>query len=246
MVLPLGVTHVRHLNVSMAYSGMEIGNMDYRFGAAEDVQASREKLLRALSPIKNIVMMPLGGSEFIDLSGTPEPELADEYRTDGLFIDRPGTAIGLNTADCIAMAIYGRGSPALGVIHAGRKGVDAGIHTSAAEHMMSRYDMAADDIRFFFGPSIRQNSYYYPEISEEQLADPKWDGLIEHRDGNYHIDLVGRAMRDLAAVGIDPAQIQVPDVDTGAEDSGYFSHTRGSRNGEPKARNGFAAMVMPE
>lgn len=246
MVLTAGVRHVRHLNVSMAYSGMEIGNMDYRFGEAEDVRASREKLLRALSPVRYVVQAPQAGSEFVDLTDVPDEEMADEYPTDGLFIDRPGVALGLNTADCIAMALYAKQSTVLGVMHAGRQGIEGGIHTSAVEHMTERYGVGIEDIRVFFGPSIHKDSYYYPEISAEQLVDPKWHGLIEHRDGNYHVDLTGRAMRDLAELGIKQSHIDVVGIDVGADDSGYFSHTRTSRTGEPEGRNGFVAMVVPE
>lgn len=242
--LPPGVTVVRHPGVSIAYSGIEVGNTDGRFGEPEAVQSSRKKLLQALSPVRYIVQMPLGGSEFKDLSDIPESELADEHPVDGLIIDRPGIALGLNTADCIAMAIYGPENSALGVIHAGRKGVEGGIHTSAVEYMAARYDMAIGNIRIFFGPSIHQDSYFYPEISAEQLADPKWQSFIDHRDDSYHIDLTGRTVRDLTELGVNPNHIETTGIDVGAVNSGYFSHTRGKRDGEPPARNGFAAMLL--
>lgn len=243
--LSAGVTLVRDLNVSIAYSGVEVGNMDLRFGEPQSVQSSREKLLSALSPVRYVVQAPLGGSEFVDLTDIPDEEIEDAYLTDGLFINRPGVALGLNAADCIPMALYSEDNSALGVIHAGRKGVEGGIHTAAVEHMESQYEVAAEDIRVFFGPSIQKDSYYYPEISAEQLEDPEWDGFIERRGDNYHIDLVGRTKRDLVEHGIRPAYIQVPDIDVGAEDSGFFSHTRSSRTGEPEARNGFVAVARP-
>jgi copper oxidase (laccase) domain-containing protein len=178
----------------------------------------------------------------LDLSNIADDELEEEYATDGLFINRPGVALMLNPADCIAMALYSKNDPVLGVIHAGRHGVDGGIHEASVNHMADNHGIAKSDIRAYFSPSIRQESYYYPAISAEQLADPKWKKFIDKRGGNYHIDLVARVVKDLVELDIDPRNIQMTPIDVGA-DARYFSHSRSKRTGESVGRNGFAAMI---
>lgn len=244
-MLSKGVTAIEHLGISIAYSGIEVGNVDPRFGEADEVRANRAKLLSALRPAKYVVQVPQLSSEFVDLSDIPDDELAEEYPTDGLFINRPNIALGLNTADCIAMTLYGKGQAIAGVIHAGRQGVDGGIHEAAITHMTNRHGVDKGNIRAYFGPAIKQDSYFYPEISSEQLADPKWRTFIDRRNGNYHIDLVGRVIKDLVELEIEPHQIQIAPIDVGAH-CGYFSHSRSKRTDEPPGRNGLVAMIRAD
>lgn len=242
--LPPGVVKTWHHAASIVYSGMEVGNVDRRFGDMETVLANQAKLVSPLNADKYIVQMPQGGSDFLDLSDIPVDELEDEYPTDGLFIDKPDIALGLNPADCIAMALYVKGSPHLAVIHAGRHGVSGGIHEAAVEHMADTHGVEKQDMHAFFSPYIGPDSYYFPEgLLPEQLADPKWRKFIDRRSGNHHVDVAARIIKDLAEIGFEPTNVQMADVDVGAENSGYFSHARAGRTGEPKGRNGFAAMI---
>jgi copper oxidase (laccase) domain-containing protein len=245
VIVPQGVTAVEYPQVAIAYSGIEVGNVAPPYGEAADVQASQAKLLAPLNPDRYVAQVPQLSADFLDLSLIPDEELEARYPTDGLFINRPNIALGVHPADCIAMAIYSEDDGVLGVIHAGRQGVDGGIHELAVSHMIDAHGVALDAIRAYFGPSIRQESYFYPEISPAQLADPKWNKFIDRRNGNYHIDLVGRVVKDLAELDIDPANIAMSPVDTGA-DPAYFSHSRAKRTGETVGRNGFAAVLKED
>lgn len=238
----LGVTEVRHLNVSIVYAGKELGNVGWPYGPPEEVADNRARLVRSLSPVRYVAQKPVPGGDFMDLSDIPTDELEEEYKIDGLFIDRPGVALGVNPADCVAMALYGKDSTALGVIHVGRQGIDGNLHETSVRHLVEVHEVELDNVRAFFSPAISQGSYFYPSISAEQLADPKWNKFIDRRGGNYHIDIVGRIVKDMADLGMDPANIQVHPDDTGA-DPAYFSHSRSVRTGETEGRNGFAAML---
>ncbi len=179
----------------------------------------------------------------MDLSDIDDDSLAHVYETDGLFINRPSIAVGLNTADCNAITMYdSRHGSVLGLIHAGRQGVDGDIHLAALENMTVRHGVAKEDIRMHFAPSVHEASYYYPSLPAEQLADPKWFRFIKFRDGNHHIDLLGRVVQELTDAGIEPAQMDVSPIDVGA-DRRFFSHVRSKRENTPFGRNGVAAML---
>lgn len=225
----------------MVYSGIETGNMSTARGPIEEVKANRARLLSPLNPDRFVIQIPRLGGDFVDLSPMDEADMEEEYSTDGLFVDRPGIALELHPADCIAMVLYSEDSPVIGLMHAGRQGVDAGIHANAIAHMTGEHGVPVDEIQVYFGPSISQDSYFYPYIPAEQLADPKWNKFIDKRGGNHHVDLQGRVVKDLADFAIDPAQIEICPVDVGA-DPAYFSHSRSNHTGEPEGRNGFAAM----
>lgn len=251
-----GITRVAYPGVVMAFSGKEVGNVDYRFieKAPEDgddpgdigsVIANRSKMLSTLPYLRRyVVQKALGAGNFIDLSDTQTEELKPVYETDGLFTNKPGVALALNPADCGQMVIFDRQATALGVIHTGRHGVEEGIHLTALEHIQSRYDVAREDVRIYFGPSIREASYCYPELPNDQLDDPKWDGFMDFRDGNYHVDVLGRTIAELESAGIDASsQIAVSPIDVGA-DRRYFSHVRSKKTGEAIGRNALVALLI--
>ena len=239
------VIHIVEPYAEIAYSGKALGNVDWsRFGDPDVSAENRQRLLDVLNPTKYVLQIVQMKPEFTDLSAMSDEELEETYLTDGLFIDRPGIALGLNPADCNAITMYdaARGS-ILGLIHGGRQGIEGQIHLAALEKLTDT-GVDKEDVRVHFAPSVRKESYYYPEqeMSAEQLADPRWRKFLELREGNYHIDLLGRTIQELTDAGIEPDQMQVSPIDVGA-DSGYFSHVRRSRTGEENGRNGVAAML---
>ncbi len=159
------------------------------------------------------------------------------------YVYKSDVVLGLNTADCSAIALFDTRKPtAIGLIHAGRQGVAGDIHLAALEHLTSGYDVPMDSVGMVFAPSIQKDSYFFPSLPAEQLADPKWRRFIELRDGNYHVDLLGRIVDDILAEGIDLSQIELSPVDVGSDES-YFSHARAVRTGEVEGRNGIAAKL---
>ena len=250
-----GVSRVAYPGLVMAYSGIEVGNVDYRFidgideesgqpGDIGSVLANRQKLLRSLPITRYVLQRVKLGGDFEDLSAIEPEDLQSVYETDGLITDRPGIALGLNPADCAPMVIFDKEATVLGLIHVGRQGIDSGIHVASVNYIQDTYDVKPEDVRVYFGPAIHEKSYHYPGISAEQLADPKWSAFINRRRGNYHIDTLGRAVNDLAEAGIDPStQIAISSIDT-ASDKRYFSHVRSKHTGEPIGRNGFSAVLV--
>lgn len=239
------VIHIVEPYAEIAYSGKALGNVDWsRFGDPAVSAGNRQRLLSVLNPAKYVLQIVQMKPEFTDLSDMGDDELEETYLTDGLFIDRPGIALGLNPADCNAITMYDAShGRILGLIHAGRQGVEGQIHLAALEKLIGK-GVDREDVRMHFAPSVRKDSYYYreQEISTEQLADPRWMKFLELRDGNYHIDLLGRIIQELTDAGIGPDQMQVSPIDVGA-DGGYFSHARRSRTGEENGRNGVIAML---
>ncbi|HVV66802.1 MAG TPA: polyphenol oxidase family protein [Candidatus Saccharimonadales bacterium] len=237
------ITHIVEPYAEIAYSGKLLGNVDWsRFGDPAQAAENRQKLIDTLHPAKYVLQIVQMGTEFTDLGGLADEELAETYKTDGLFIDRPGVALGLNPADCNAVTMYdAEAGSILGLIHAGRQGIKGEIHLAALEKILA-HGVKKPDVRVHMGPSVRQDSYYFDSIDPEQLADPAWKSFIERRGGKYHVDLVGRLIRDLADAGVEPAQMEVSPIDVAA-DPHYFSHVRSCRTGEQIGRNGVVAML---
>lgn len=251
VILPNGVTQVDCGPVAVAYSGTEFGNVDVRFDSPPSVATERQRRLYLCLGVSQLALEEVQmGSEVTDLSDIADEDLDERHRVDGLIINRPGIALGLNPADCNAMTIYDKTGGVTGLIHVGRQGVDGDIHLSSLTYLMDRHGVAPENIGVHFGPSIRKDSYRFPQkIAGEVFADPKWKQFIDVDPNDAamcNVDLLTRVVREITdssmGVGVDPANIEIIDVDTGA-DTGYFSHSRSGRTGEPYGRNGHVVAL---
>jgi copper oxidase (laccase) domain-containing protein len=251
-----GVVRIVEPHAEILYGGIAVGNVDTRPQFGEDAEMAlqtRRDFVGLLRPEHYVLQVVGLSSNFLDLGDIATENLAHAYRTDGLIIDRPNVALGLNPADCNAVTMYDAAhGTAMGLIHVGRQGVDGiegsrndtgNIHLKALAVLTGKYAVAKENVRIHFAPSIRADSYAYPSIDPKQLLDRRWQGFIEQREsGNYHMDLVGRVVRELKLAGIDPEQIDINPIDTGTH-TGYFSHVRSKQTGEPQGRNAVVAVL---
>ena len=78
---------------------------------------------------------------------------------DYLLTNVPGIGIGVATADCMPIVLVDPVKKAIGVIHAGWKGLVAGVVEQAVEHMCGEYGSVFTDINFIIGPSAQVCCY---------------------------------------------------------------------------------------
>jgi YfiH family protein len=135
---------------------------------------------------------------------------------DGLWSDEPGRAMLLLTADCMPIAITRtRGAaPAVGILHAGWRGLLGGI-VAAGVRALGRARISAA-----IGPSIGPCCY---EVAED-VAGPFREAFGEDvaRDGK--LDLWTAAERALRAAGCH--DVERLDVCTACGGDRFFSHRR--------------------
>jgi len=135
---------------------------------------------------------------------------------DGLWSDEPGRAMLLLTADCMPIAIAREDTerPALAILHAGWRGLLAGIVGAGVRAVASRRLAAA------IGPSIGPCCY---EVGEEVAApfrEAFGDDVV--RDGR--LDLWTAAERALRAAGVE--RVDRSDLCTSCQGERFFSHRR--------------------
>jgi polyphenol oxidase len=137
-------------------------------------------------------------------------------RADGLWIDDPGVPILAMSADClpIALARTDGSKPAVAVLHAGWKGLLAGIVAAGAGAL------GTDGLAAAIGPGIGPCCY---EVGEE-VATPfrgRFGGDVV-REGR--LDLWTSAERALRAAGVE--HVDRFDRCTACEPETFFSHRR--------------------
>ena len=78
---------------------------------------------------------------------------------DGIITNQAGIALGVYVADCCAVYIVDTKTPAIGLVHSGRKGTELGVVTNAIAQMTKRFGSVAAEMRVQLSPCIRPPHY---------------------------------------------------------------------------------------
>lgn len=135
---------------------------------------------------------------------------------DGLWTDEPGVPILAMSADCLPIALVrvNGGVPAVAVLHAGWKGLLAGIVASGVDALGPSQLAAA------IGPAIGPCCY---EVGEE-VAQPYRERFGDDVVRGRNLDLWTSAERALHAAGVE--SVHRFDRCTACEPETFFSHRR--------------------
>jgi len=80
-------------------------------------------------------------------------------RSDGVITNQLGIALGIFVADCCAVYIVDPKTPAIGLVHSGRKGTELGVVTNAITQMIERFGSDAASMIVQLSPCIRPPHY---------------------------------------------------------------------------------------
>lgn len=148
---------------------------------------------------------------------------------DGLWTDEPGVPVLAMTADCLPIALVREdaAAPAVAVLHAGWRGLLAGIVAEGVATL-------GDGVRAALGPAIGPCCYEVgPEVAEP-FARAFGPGVL--RGGN--LDLWGAAERALRGAGVEA--VERFELCTSCNAELFFSHRR---TGKPRGVQGVIARV---
>ena len=137
---------------------------------------------------------------------------------DGLLTRTPGLGLVVSYADCVPVVLAASGpqGPALAVVHAGWRGMLAGVVGKAAAELAAYGRLAAAVV----GPSIGPCCFVVDDALRARF-EARFPG--SGRDGT--VDLWACARQELEAAGVPPAAVTVTGACT-SSDPGYFSHRR--------------------
>src|SRR6266702_3578496 len=78
---------------------------------------------------------------------------------DGIVTNERGIALGVHVADCCAVYIVDPKTPAIGLVHSGRKGTELGVLVNAIKQMNERFGSNAAELTVQLSPCIRPPHY---------------------------------------------------------------------------------------
>jgi polyphenol oxidase len=202
--------------------------------AEENVRANLERAAAPLGvvPRRIYYLSQVHGREVVALTGSESRAAVLELRGDALVASAPDLACGVRSADCVPILIADRRNGGVAAIHAGWRGVVAGVVPAAVRLLGTRGH--APELVAAIGPHISSSAFEVsPEIADE-IAGACGDASIvdRSRGARPYVDLRRAVRRQLIEAGLDDSSVDDVLGCTVGEPERFFSYRRdGQKSG---------------
>ncbi len=234
-----------HDNVLLAMTDKTDGNIDLRFSTKNEVRANRKKIFKELDiqPTNVIEGQQIHSTRILPLNEENSKMWKGMNVTgvDGFVTDQDSIALMLRVADCAALVYYDPTHTAIGVFHAGWRGITQGIHLEGLRQMIKHYETDPREVMVWISPCAQKANYAFAE-EPKQAQDSAWSDFISHRGSTWHIDLPGFVCASLSSEGVLKKNISTSGVCT-IESPDYFSHTQSKVENSDQGRCGVVVKI---
>lgn len=150
-----------------------------------------------------------------------------DHRSDAMVTSTRQFALAVRTADCVPILAADRYGRTVAAIHAGWRGIVAGIIPLALERMRQRR-VNVGDLIMAIGPCIGAEAFEVGEDVADAIARsvPACDSVVRRNGQRPHVDLVGAAAAQAIHFGLKSDQIDVGTWCTHRDEELFFSHRR--------------------
>ena len=186
------------------------------------VLANRDLLLRRY----NLPSAPVWINQTHSKMSVDADSISSIVNADASYSKKPGTVCGVLTADCLPVFICNKEGTAVGVAHAGWRGLVDGVIESLIESL----DCNGEDLIAHLGPAISQLSFEVGgEVKSQYLSKNKnFKNCFAYLNNKYYLDLYGAARIVLKSFGV--TLISGGDRCTYKESDQYFSYRRDGKS----------------
>lgn len=133
-----------------------------------------------------------------------DPLTLFQFEGDAIITQEKNSAIGVVTADCLPLVLHDTRNHAIGVIHAGWRGLHAKIISACISKMHTTFNTASSDLQVYLGPSAAVCCY---EVQSDFLSFFSEKDVIEKRDDLLFFNPKKTALLELATQGVADHQI---------------------------------------
>lgn len=163
---------------------------------------------------------------------------------DGFFTRRPGILLTVGVADCVPALLYAPDAGAVALLHAGWRGIAAGILPAALDRMGDA-GIRPEALLAWWGPAVGPCCYPVGEEVVEAIrrtdAGRAIDTWVRGSSEGPRVDLRGALSRQAEARGLRPSSIRVSPYCTSCSAEHFFSHRREPSGGRMLA---FAGLPL--
>lgn len=238
------MTTLRRGGTSVGPFGDERGESGMNLGLhcgddAESVLANRQHLQQGWLPAPPVWLRQVHGIDVWDgdLDGDRDGDLhggsapADEPVADAAVTSRPGQVLAVLTADCLPVFLCSQDGAAVGIAHAGWRGLAAGVIERTVAQLRARSGQAP--LLAAFGPSIGPAAFEVGDDVRQAFCDLDPDCATAFapglRAGKWWGDLYALARRRLALAGVD--RTSGGGLCTLSDPQRFYSYRRSGRTG---------------
>ncbi|HUF20402.1 MAG TPA: peptidoglycan editing factor PgeF [Burkholderiales bacterium] len=197
------------------YKSLNLGN---RVNDSADAVAANRAILRSLLPAEPAWLNQVHGTRVVEADAVTTPVEADAS-----FTRSPGTVCTMLVADCLPVLLADRHGSVVAAVHAGWRGLAAGVIESAIAAMTC----PPDQLIAYLGPAIGADAFEVGEdvrqafLSHDSLAR---QAFRPHAPDKWLADLFLLARQRLAASGV--SAVYGGGLCTFSDPQRFFSHRR--------------------
>ena len=153
-------------------------------------------------------------------------------QADGSFTDRPGVVCAVLTADCLPVFLCDRAATRVAVVHAGWRGLAAGV----VEQGLAAMGVSGDQMLAWLGPAIGPQAFEVGDEVRQAFVDHQPQAAMafqKNTAGRHYADIYALARLRLAAAGV--AQVYGGEYCTYTQGQRFFSYRRDGLTGRMAA-----------
>jgi YfiH family protein len=156
---------------------------------------------------------------------------------DGLVTAARGVVLAVHAADCVPLLLADFHRHVVAAVHAGWRGVAAGIAAEAVSVMVERFGCRPGDLRVAIGPCIGPCHYEVDAPVIDRLQKwPWWEAVVTpNARGRWQLDLREANRRQLSERGVPMIQIETLDWCTFEHPELFYSYRRNGATGRMAA-----------
>ncbi|MBP6870244.1 peptidoglycan editing factor PgeF [Candidatus Babeliales bacterium] len=149
-----------------------------------------EKITAELQALQAVFLQQEHGVQGLQLDVHNDKNYIFEPVGDYIVTQKVGTAVGVVTADCVPIILYDPITHTAAVIHAGWKGLVAGVVQVAVQAMIEKNKVASKDLEMYIGPAAGACCY---EVQQDFI-----DKFEEYQDwfSDFFVEKKGKIFFD--------------------------------------------------
>ncbi len=147
-------------------------------------------------------------------------------QADAMFTTEKNLALAVTHADCQAAIFYDPVHEAIGIVHAGRRGLAQNIYARVLEMMQREIGTQPQNLIICISPSLGPDHAEYKNYKQE-LPQDFW--TFQPKPNYFDFWAVSR--KQLAALGILDKNVEITETCTHCNPKDYFSHRRDKDTG---------------
>ncbi len=187
----------KNKNILQGTTTVSLGDFNYFHGpdrrpVRQNIKNLKNYLQQATTPL--ILVQQVHGKKISLVTKKPRRGISYFPNSDALITSQPGVLLGILTADCLPVFIFDPRKKAIGMVHAGWRGIAQGIVPATIAKMKRSYHSQPAELIVGIGPHISRRNYEVDADTAEKLGLPA--------KGKTRVSLAGLVKEQLKQIGV--------------------------------------------